>query len=98
MYERHLYRGCVESLGVIEALIEGYGPVDEEMAFRTAIYVGMHVINWYRRVKDKSLPLNILHHGLCMGRDFLLEVKAGNKEYFLNTPLAGLFRPLMASS
>ncbi|KAF2643436.1 hypothetical protein P280DRAFT_547580 [Massarina eburnea CBS 473.64] len=34
---------------LIDHFLQGYGPIDDDLAFRTAVYAGVHEINWWSR-------------------------------------------------
>ncbi|KAJ5136831.1 hypothetical protein N7448_005385, partial [Penicillium atrosanguineum] len=50
LYEAKLFRNVDCGIWMIDGLVEGYGPLSEEMAFRTAIHVGVHLVVWGSRV------------------------------------------------
>jgi hypothetical protein len=79
---------------VMEAVIAGYGELSDEMAFRTAIYVGVHLIGWYHRRPQKALlmvPPEVIVAGLTLGRDFIMKGWEKDRKYFEGTELASLF-------
>jgi hypothetical protein len=49
LYERKHFMNIESSLWLIEAFVEGYGALTDEMAFRIAIHAGIHLICWYIR-------------------------------------------------
>ncbi|QYS97796.1 Phosphotransferase enzyme family protein [Trichoderma simmonsii] len=95
LYERKLY-GKVETVApVMEGVIRGYGELSEQMAFRVAIYVGVHLIGWYNRRPQKGpkvVPSHVILEGLTIGRDFIIKGWEKDRKYFENSALASLFR------
>ncbi|KAL7904943.1 kinase-like domain-containing protein [Trichoderma velutinum] len=95
LYERRLY-GNVETVApVMEGVIKGYGELSERMAFRVAIYVGVHLIGWYnRRPRNgpKVVPLHVILEGLTIGRDFIIKGWEKDRAFFENSALASLFK------
>lgn len=95
LYERKLFRGRDVVTPVIEAVIGGYGAVGRDMAFRTAIYVGVHLITWYQRRPKKGPAAEISREtvleGLAVGRDFIIKGWENDAQFFMETCLAPLF-------
>ncbi|KKP00485.1 hypothetical protein THAR02_07398 [Trichoderma harzianum] len=95
LYERKLY-GNVETVApVMEGVMKGYGKLSERMAFRVAMYVGVHLIGWYNRRPQKGpkvVPPHVILEGLTIGRDFIIKGWEKDREYFENSALAPLFR------
>lgn len=64
------------------------------MAFRVAIHVGVHLINWHSRRPQRgpwvATPEAIVT-GLALGRDFILKGWEKDKEFFESSSLAPLF-------
>ncbi|KAK8020234.1 hypothetical protein PG990_005372 [Apiospora arundinis] len=94
LYERKHFRGVAASLPVIEGFVEGYGPLDEELAFCAAIHAGVHLICWYyRRDRNAPLPhpLPMVLAALTLGRDLVLAGWRKDREWLRSTFLASLF-------
>lgn len=90
LLERNIMNNAESALWIIEGFIEGYGELSEELAFRTAIYAGIHLICWYIRgspQETQERTENILR----IGMDFVLRGWEGDREWFKNSILAGLF-------
>ena len=51
LYELKHFKGIEAGTWVIEAFMEGYGSISRELAFRTAVHVGTHLICWGSRVQ-----------------------------------------------
>jgi len=94
LYERKHFRGVAASLPAIQGFLEGYGPLDEELAFTIAIHAGVHLICWYyRRDRDAPLPhpLPVVLAALTLGRDLVLAGWRKDTEWLQTTFLGPLF-------
>ncbi|KAF3017071.1 hypothetical protein E8E14_006232 [Neopestalotiopsis sp. 37M] len=94
LYEKVVYLGA-DTTSVMEAIIRGYGVLSDDMAFWTAIYVGIHLVGWYHR-RPRSAPpvaLEVITAGLTIGRDFICKGWARDKQFFESTALKSLFTP-----
>lgn len=94
LYERQIYSNLNTAKSIMNGVIDGYGTLSEDMAFRTAIYVGVHLITWYNRRPRKALnetPPDVIISGLTIGRDFMLKGWAKDKDFFRDSALASLF-------
>lgn len=94
LYEKFVYLGA-DTTPVMEAIIRGYGVLSDDMAFRTAIYVGVHLIGWHHRRPRSAPPVapEVITAGLTIGRDFISKGWAQDKELFKSTALKSLFTP-----
>jgi hypothetical protein len=92
-YERKVFYDSDVGLPTMNGIISGYGKLSEEMAFRTAIYVGVHVVTWYTRMwkKNPKIARDVVKAGLTVGRDFILNGLEKNKGFFEGNALASLF-------
>jgi len=64
------------------------------MAFRTAIYVGVHLIGYYNRRPHKGprvVSPNVIIAGLTIGRDFMIKGWEKDRAFFQGNILASLF-------
>ena len=78
----------------MEEVIDGYGALSDEMAFRTAIYVGVHLISWYNRRPlpgPRVAPPEVIVAGLTVGRDFMVKGWEKDRAFFQGSALASLF-------
>lgn len=95
LYERKHFKNADGALAAINGFIDGYGEVGEEMAFRTAIHAGVHLICWYIRRSPKSplkgTPEQILSV-VKLGRDFVVKGCKKDRDWFENSLLASLFQ------
>lgn len=49
IYERKHFHDLKNATAAIEEFIEAYGEISSELAFRTAIHIGVYLLGWYRR-------------------------------------------------
>lgn len=95
LYERSIYNNLGHiTLPIMEEVINGYGPVSEEMAFRTAVYVGVHLVSYFdRRPRQgpRVVGEDVLVDGLRVGRDFIVKGWERDKDFFVR---GGAFRKL----
>lgn len=76
-------------------IIRGYGELNDDMAFRTAAYIGVHVIGWYHRQPEhrrKSIASEVIVCGLKIGIDFILNGWVRDREFFCGAALSSLFK------
>jgi len=94
LYERKVFNGNDTAMHVMRGVIEGYGEMSDEVAFRVAIHAGVHLVGWYnRRPRSGALvaPREVIVAGLTIGRDLILKGWARDREFFEDSVLAGLF-------
>ncbi len=78
----------------MEGVIAGYGELTDDMAFRTAIYVGVHLISWYNRRPRKGPRVaspEAIVAGLTVGRDFVIKGWETDRDFFEGSELVPLF-------
>jgi thiamine kinase-like enzyme len=95
LYERKHFKGVNGATWAIQGFIDGYGPLTNEMAFRTAIHAGVHLICWYTRRPQKGpLPASPeqVTDLLKLARDFVVKGWEKDRRWFEDTSLAHLFR------
>ncbi|KAH8757152.1 kinase-like domain-containing protein [Hyaloscypha sp. PMI_1271] len=94
LYERKTYGNLDTAIFTMEGVIDGYGALSDEMAFRTAIYVGVHLISWYNRQPRKGpkvAPPEVIVAGLTAGRDFMVKGWEKDRAFFQGSALGSLF-------
>lgn len=95
LYERKIYNNLDITIPVLQAVIDGYGGlVSDEMAFRTAVYVGVHLVSYYDRRPRKgprAVSEDVLVNGLRVGRDFLVKGWEKDRDFFRGGALGLLF-------
>ncbi|KAI1853146.1 hypothetical protein JX266_001852 [Neoarthrinium moseri] len=75
----------------IQGFVKGYGGIGDEMAFRTAIYAGVHLINWYNRGPSKPNNDETLS-ALRLGRDLVVKGWEKDRTWLLSSVLEHLFQ------
>lgn len=50
LYQLKHFKDIDAGVWLIEAFMRGYGPIEEDVAFRVAVHVGVHLICWGSRV------------------------------------------------
>ena len=88
LLERKHYREAHAAAHVMTGFIEAYGPIDEDLAFRTAIYAGVHLICWKTRGFPKSTKEE---DGMRFGRDLIVKGYEKDRAWFAGSVLASLF-------
>jgi hypothetical protein len=94
LYERKHFNDVDGALAAINGFIDGYGGVGEELAFRTAIHMGVHLICRYNRRPPtgpaKGTPEQV-SSAIKLGRDFVVKGFKKDKDWFAGSVLASLF-------
>lgn len=80
LYETELFKRSEAGVWIIEGLLEGYGHMSDEMAFRTAIHVGVHLVCWGSRVPGWGSKEQI-EEVVKIGNDLIVQGWAKNKEW-----------------
>lgn len=78
----------------MEGIIDGYGAISDEMAFRTVIYVGVHLISYLNRRPQRALSSasqEMIMAGLTVGRDLIVKGWLRDLAFFRDSALASLF-------
>ncbi|KAK4226069.1 kinase-like domain-containing protein [Podospora fimiseda] len=89
-YELLLFKNIEDGKWLVEGFVEGYGPIDEEFAFRALINVGIHLVIWGSRVAGWGTPEQVQE---VVGKGKEIIVHAWNKDrvWFEAGDLACLF-------
>ncbi|KAJ5729876.1 Aminoglycoside phosphotransferase [Penicillium malachiteum] len=91
LYETKLFKGVEHGLWIIEGFLKGYGPLSDEMAFRTAIHIGVHLICWGSRVSGWGSEAQV--QGVVeIGRNLVVQAWTKNKAWFEEDPMGCLFQ------
>lgn len=77
---------------LIPAFMAGYGPVDEELAFRIALHFGTHLIVWPCRVPGWGEG-EIMEKCVEKGRDYVQHAYTKDVEFFRGGVLDKIFFP-----
>jgi thiamine kinase-like enzyme len=91
LYETKLFKNVDCGVWVIEGLLEGYGLLSEEMAFRTAIHVGVHLVVWGSRVAGWGSQEQV-EEVVQVGKDLIVQGWNKNRAWFEGNALECLFR------
>lgn len=94
LYERKHFREVDDVLPAMQGFACGYGPISDEMAFRTCIHVGVHLICWHiRRNPNLPLPapLDKVISALELGRDLIVKGWDKDRKWLEGSVLSPLF-------
>lgn len=94
LYERKNFRDVDTAIEVMKGFMDGYGRMTEDMAFRTCIHAGVHLICWHIR-RNPSLPLpaplDKVISALKLGRDLVMKGWEKDRLWFESSFLGPLF-------
>jgi hypothetical protein len=94
LWERKIFNDLDIVMPVVQGVMEGYGEVSDDMAFRAAMHAGVQLVGWYnRRPRSGALmaPPEVIIAGLTIGRDIILKAWEKDRKFFESGPLASLF-------
>lgn len=94
LYERKHFKNSDHVIPAMEGFARGYGRISDEMAFRTAIHAGVHLICWHIRSNPNlplSAPMEKVLAALALGRDLILKGWEKDRKWLGNSVLAPLF-------
>lgn len=91
LYELMLYKGIQAALWIIEGFAAGYGYVDDEFAFRTALHVGVHLVTFGTTVAGWG-EAGQVEKVAEVGRDIVVRAWQKDHSWFRNHDLEPLFR------
>lgn len=97
LWERKIFNDIDIAMPVLQGLIEGYGEISDDMAFRAIMHAGTQLVGWYnRRPRTGSLmaPPEVIVAGLTIGRDLIVKGWQRDKGVFEGGVLATLFSSL----
>lgn len=93
MYTIWLYKSIPAGLWLMEGLVDAYGEVTEEFAFRTAIQVGAHlvcvtsIVGWG--------PPEQIEKAVAIGKDIIVLAWKKDRSWFEKGELACIFRQVV---
>ncbi|KAI1476464.1 kinase-like domain-containing protein [Daldinia eschscholtzii] len=90
MYELKLYKDKPAGLFMAQGFIEGYGPVSEDCAFRTAIQVGAHLVSFGMSVQGWGSVEQVEECGR-LGKDIITHAWEKDRRWFEESDFAFLF-------
>ncbi|KAI1185491.1 kinase-like domain-containing protein [Nemania serpens] len=91
LYELKLYRNITAGLWILEGVVEGYGTLSDDFAFRTAIQIGAHLISFGTSVQGWGTPEQV-EMVARTGRDIIVHAWQKDREWFKGGDLACLFQ------
>lgn len=92
LYELWLYRRITAGLWIMQGFSEGYGPVNEDFVFRTAIQMGAHLVCFGTSVPGWGTPAQV-EDTARTGRALIVKAWERNRAWFEQGELAFLFAP-----
>ncbi len=90
LYELWLYKSIDAGIWIIQGLVDAYGITSEDLAFRTAIQVGTHLISFGTTVKGWGTPEQV-EDVARTGRDLIVNSWERKRAWFEEGNLACLF-------
>lgn len=90
LYELWLFKRIEEGKWIIEGFTAGYGPVDDDFAFRTARHVGTHLLSWGTRVAGWGTAEQVQQVAV-VGKDLVVRAWEKDRAWFEAGDLACLF-------
>lgn len=91
LYELTLYSDIKAGLWVIEGFVAGYGFVDDEFAYRTALHVGTHLVGFGSGTPGWG-TLKQQENVAKVGSNIILKAWQKDSAWFESHDLAPLFR------
>lgn len=91
LYELSLYKDIKAGLWIIDGFLAGYGFVDDDFAYRTALHVGTHLIGFGTSVPGWGTPEQV-ELVAKTGRDLIMRAWETDKNWFEGHDLAPLFK------
>jgi hypothetical protein len=97
LYERKHFMEVEGAVWTIQGFIEGYGPVSDGMAFRTAIHTGVQLITWMIRgpplhMRPAFATQERARSIVKLGMMFILKGWEEDKAWFQSSVMADLFK------
>lgn len=90
IFELKHFKDLDAGIWLIEAFMAGYGKLDEELALKTAIHTGTHLICWGSRVSGWGNKEQV-EAVVEIGRDFIIKGWNKDRQWFQSSPLKSLF-------
>lgn len=95
IYERYHFNDIQIALDIFRGFIQGYGKIDEAMAFRMAIHTGVHLLGWYIRRAPETPPTGTqeqIDGAVRIGMEFILRGWRKDRRWFEGSVLSSLFK------
>ncbi|KAI5926354.1 kinase-like domain-containing protein [Camillea tinctor] len=90
LYELKLYKDITAGLWIVQGFVEGYGVETEDLALRTAIQVGAHLVCFGTSVQGWGTPEQV-EMVARTGKDIIVHAWRRNRAWFEAGDLACLF-------
>jgi hypothetical protein len=87
-YQRNIQNDAIPGIWGIQGVINGYGPVTEEMAFRIAIHTGVHLVGIGTM---GQAPPDRVTKMIKFAVELIVKGWEKDKGWFADSALAGLF-------
>ncbi|KAJ5112369.1 hypothetical protein N7532_000414 [Penicillium argentinense] len=91
LYETELFGRSEAGVWIMDGFLEGYGSMSDEMAFRTAVHVGVHLVCWGSRVPGWGSKEQV-EDVVKVGSDFIVHGWKKDREWFEGQTLSFLFK------
>lgn len=91
LYEIKLYKDITAGLWMLEGVVEGYGALSDDLAFRTAIQLGAHLVSFGTTVPGWGTPEQV-EMVVRTGRDIIVHAWQKDRGWFKGGDLACLFQ------
>ena len=90
LFELKHFKDIDAGVWLIESFMEGYGKLDEDLSFKTAIHVGAHLICWGSTVQGWGTREQV-EAVVEIGKGYVVNGWKQNRDFFDVTPLRCLF-------
>jgi hypothetical protein len=90
LYELYYFKNIRGALWIISSFISGYGKIQKELAFKTVIHTGVHLICWGSRVQGWGTKEQV-EGVVALGREWVVKGWERDEDFFSEGPLEGLF-------
>jgi hypothetical protein len=85
-----VFKSIPAGMWMLEALVDAYGPVTEEFAYRTLIQVGAHLVCVITDLN--RLPSEQLEKSVAVGKELIVRAWSRDRAWFEQSELACVFR------
>ena len=90
LYFFWVFKSIPAGLWMLEAMVDAYGPVTEEFAYRTLIQIGAHLVCV---ITDLSrVPPEQLEKSITVGKELIVHAWNKHRRWFEKSELACIFR------
>ena len=90
LYFFWVFKSIPAGLWMLEAMVDAYGPVTEEFAYRTLIQIGAHLVC---AITDLSrVPPEQLEKSVTVGKELIMHAWNKDRTWFEKSELACIFR------